>query len=301
MSKLIFGCGYLGLRVAKLWKKQGHSVWTVTRSEERSLQLGMEGMLTAGADVTKSETLRFLKTLPDLSLASEIKKPNETVLFAVGYDRASGMSIHEVYVEGFKNVLDALPADIGRLIYISTTGVYGSAGGEWVDEETPPDPQRDGGRASLAAEQALAQSPFASRGIVLRLAGIYGPGRVPYLDKLRAGEPIPAPSQCYLNLIHVDDAAAVVVAAEGLSQLGNGPRIYCVSDGHPVERGEYYREVARLVGAPPPKFIAPEPNSPRAARAAADRRGNNARMLADLGIKLTYPDYRAGLAAILGG
>ena len=93
-----------------------------------------------------------------------------------------------------ENVLAALPSDVGRFIYISTTGVYGNAGGEWVDEDTPPDPQRDGGRASLAAEQVLAASPLADRGVVLRLAGIYGPGRIPFLDKLRAGEPIPAVS-----------------------------------------------------------------------------------------------------------
>ena len=76
-------------------------------------------------------------------------------------------------------------------------------------------------------------------------------------------------------------------------------RVYCVSDGHPVERGEYYREVARLIGAPPPTFVTPDPNSPRAARAEADRRVKNSRMLAELGVQLAYPDYRAGLAAIL--
>ena len=101
-----------------------------------------------------------------------------------------------------------------RFIYISTTGVYGPASGEWIDETTPPDPQRDGGRASLAAERALAASPFAARGVILRLAGIYGPGRVPFIEELCAGEPIPAPTTGYLNLIHVDDAAETVLAAD---------------------------------------------------------------------------------------
>ena len=78
-------------------------------------------------------------------------------------------------------------------------------------------------------------------------------------------------------------------------------RVYCVSDGHPVERGEYYREVARLIGAAPPTFVKPDLNSPRAARAEANRRVKNTRMLAELGVQLQYPDYRAGLAAILGG
>jgi nucleoside-diphosphate-sugar epimerase len=101
-------------------------------------------------------------------------------------------------------------------------------------------------------------------------------------------------------LVHVDDAATSVIAADRLPHFDDGPRVFCVSDGNPVQRGEYYREVARLIGAPPPQFVAPDPNSPRAARAASDRRVRNDRMLAELGVKLKYPDYRAGLAAILG-
>jgi len=176
--------------------------------------------------------------------------------------------------------------------------VYGPAGGGWVDEETPPDPQRDGGRASLAAERALAESPLGTRSVILRLAGIYGPGRIPFLDHLRAGEPIPAPTKGYLNLIHVDDAAAVVLAAEEVA-VSDGPRVYCVTDGHPVERGDYYREVARRIGAAPPTFVEPDLNSPRALRAASNRQVKNTRMLAELNANLAYPNYQAGLAAIL--
>jgi hypothetical protein len=73
-----------------------------------------------------------------------------------------------------------------------------------------------------------------------------------------------------------------------------------VSDGHPVVRCDYYREVARRIGAPDPTFVAPKPDSPRAARAASDRRVRNERMLAELGVQLIYPDYRSGLTAILG-
>ena len=87
----------------------------------------------------------------------------------------------------------------------------------------------------------------------------------------------------------------VVVAAAELAPLSDGPRVYCVSDGEPVERGEYYSEVARQIGAPPPQFVEPDPNSPRPARAEANRRISNARMLADLRVTLAYPDYRAGL------
>jgi nucleoside-diphosphate-sugar epimerase len=296
MSKLVFGCGYLGERVARRWREAGDEVVVVTRSRERADAFRQSGYGAIVADVTQAATL------VDLPAA-------ETVLFAVGFDRSTGGTIGEVYAGGVRNVLSALSSDIGRFIYISTTGVYGDAGGGWVDEETPPDPRRDGGRASLAAEQALAASPFADRGIVLRLAGIYGPGRVPYLDQLRAWEPIPAVCAGHLNLIHVEDAAAVVVAAAAAGdrgqsagdQLSRKRRVYCVCDGCPVERGEYYREVARLIGARPPAFVTPDLNSPRAARAEADRRVKNSRMLAELGVQLAFPDYRAGLAAILGG
>jgi nucleoside-diphosphate-sugar epimerase len=102
-----------------------------------------------------------------------------------------------------------------------------------------------------------------------------------------------------LNLIHVGDAAATVVAAAQLEPFENGPRIYCVSDGHPVQRGDYYREVARQIGAAPPLFTPPDPNSPRARRAEFDRRVRNDRMISELKVNLQYPDYRAGLNAVL--
>jgi nucleoside-diphosphate-sugar epimerase len=124
------------------------------------------------------------------------------------------------------------------------------------------------------------------------------------LDKLQTGEAIPAMCAGYLNLIHVDDAAAVVVSAGELNRNRKaecGPDVFCVCDGHPVQRGEYYAEVARLIGAPPPTFVAPDPNSSRAARAEADRRVRNARMLAELDVRLAYPSYREGLAKILVG
>jgi nucleoside-diphosphate-sugar epimerase len=283
MTKLIVGCGYLGERVARRWRDSGQTVALVTRSEGRAEAFRRQGYEPIIADVTRPETLCQLPTA-------------ESVLFSVGFDRANKKSIYEVYADGVRNLLAALPAETGRFIYISTTGVYGPASGEWVDEVTPPDPKRDGGRASLAAEKGIAEHPLGRRSVVLRLAGIYGPGRIPFIRELRAGEPIPAPNHGWLNLIHVDDAAGVVLAADALCPILNPPRVYCVSDGQPVERGEFYSELARQIGAQPPRFVEPDPNSPRAARAEANRRIDNARMLAELRVTLTYPDYRAGLA-----
>lgn len=284
--KLIFGCGYLGRRVARRWRNSGDDVAVATRSAERATEFERDGYSAFVANVLQPDTLA------DLPAA-------DTVLVAVGFDRSANQSIQQVYEGGLRNVLSALPPDTKRLIYVSTTGVYGDAAGAWVDEQTPPNPRRDGGRAALAAEQFLANHPLGARSVILRLAGLYGPDRVPFLELLRAGEPIPAARHGHLNLMHVDDAAAVVVAADRLVPFQDGPRVYCVSDGHPVERGEYFREVARQIGAPPVRFTAPAVDSPRARRAEADRRVRNERVLSDLNVQLVYPDYRDGLAAVL--
>jgi nucleoside-diphosphate-sugar epimerase len=130
------------------------------------------------------------------------------------------------------------------------------------------------------------------------MAGIYGPGRVPLQGRLRAGEPIAAPHGGWLNLIHADDAAAVVLAAEQ-RDLAGFPLVINVADGVPVPRGDYYREIARQLGAPEPRFAPPDPGAPKADRAAVSRRISVRRLQHVLGIDLRYPSYREGLAAIL--
>jgi nucleoside-diphosphate-sugar epimerase len=285
MAKLIFGCGYLGLPVARLWRQTGDEVLAVTRSAEKGASLAREGIDPIVADWTREAALD-LGRLP----------PIDTVLFAVGYERGSAAPIEEVYAGGLARALAALPAEVKQFIYISTTGVYGDAAGEWVDEETPCLPTRAGGKASLAAEELLQRSPFAERSIVLRLAGLYGPGRIPRADALLAGEPIDAPQGGFLNLIHVEDAAAIVLLAEEKAPL---PRTYVVSDGQPVVRAEYYAELARLLDAPPPRFVPADPGSAAAQRAAGDKRVSNRRLLTELSPSLKYPSYREGLSAIV--
>ncbi len=286
--RLIFGCGYVGERVAKQWLAAGDRVSVVSRSNARAASLVAQGFNALVGDVTNCDSLS--------SFGESAFDDVSTLLYAVGYDRSAEASINEVYARGFQKVLDRLTDSVKRVIYLSTTGVYGSADGNWVDETTPPVPQREGGRASLAAEQNLLASPFADRGVILRLAGIYGPDRLPYLKQLMAGEPLAAPQSGHLNLIHVDDAAKVVVQA---SAPAISPGVYCVSDGNPPVRSEYYAEVARRLGAPTPSYCDPPADSPRAARAGADKRVSNLRLLAEFGPILAFPSYREGLAAIL--
>ena len=283
MISLIFGCGYLGRRVATRSRELGHEVWIVTRSAQRAEDFASAGFHPLVADVTDRSSLVGLPAA-------------NTVLYAVGYDRATGRSISEVYIDGWANVLQALPAGTGRVIYISSTGVYGQDDGSWVDEDSPCRPSREGGRACLAAEDSLRGHPLGSRSVILRMAGIYGPGRVPRRQDLVAGRPLDAPRGGQLNLIHVEDAAEAVLAAERTDRL---PALYCVSDGHPAERSDYYGYLAELCGVPAPRFVPPKPGSPAAARAASSKRISNARLLRDLDVRLRYPSFREGLQAIL--
>lgn len=284
MTRLVVGCGYLGQRVARLWRTAGHAVHCLTRSAEHAEQMRSEGYSPIVGDVTQPDTLRQLPAA-------------QTVLYAVGNDRRAGLPMRSVYVDGLRNVLNSLPAETERIVYISSTGVYGSADGKWVNEETNCHPTGESGKVCLKAEQTLSEHLLGRRAVILRLAGIYGPGRLPWQDKLKAGEPIDASGFGYLNLIHVEDAARIVLAAE---ERANPPCRYLVSDGKPAARSEYYAELARLLGAPPPSFIPPPLDSARAARAAADKKIDSRRMFADLGVLLLYPDYRAGLKAIVG-
>jgi nucleoside-diphosphate-sugar epimerase len=280
--KLVVGPGYLGLRVARLWRDAGHEVHALTRSAARARLLQDQGLHPLLGDVVDPSSLVAWPAF-------------DTVLFAIGFDRAAGHAIDTVYVQGLAHVIAALNADLQTFLYISSTGVYGSASGDWVDEDSPCEPVRDGGRACLAAERRLQASRFASNSVILRLAGIYGPDRTPNRAALERGEPIRAPADGWVNLIHVDDAATLVVAAE---QHAPRPRTYVIADGHPVRRRDYYAEAARRLGTPPPRFE-PAPLDPSLARGAADKRVRTDRMQRELPVQLAYPSYVEGLAASL--
>jgi len=283
VRKLIVGCGYLGLRVADRWVAEGAVVSAVTRYAGRGSFLQSRGIEPIVGDIMAPDTLRWLPSA-------------DTVLFAVGHDRGCGHSIRELYVAGLMNVLECLPSSVGRFIYVSSTGVFGQSDGSWVDETSPCEPKREGGRACWQAELLLRQHPLGRRAVVLRMAGMYGPGRIPRSKGLLAGLPLDAPSEGYLNLIHVDDAASAVLAAEARAPL---PSLYCVSDGHPVVRRDYYCQLAELLGAAEPQFRKTQLDAPAALRASASKRVSNQRLLSQLGFQPQYPSYREGLAAIV--
>jgi len=283
MNKLVVGCGYLGFRAATVWRDAGEQVFALTRSPQHAQALAECGLRAIVADVTRPETLTGLPAV-------------DTVLIAYGYDAATGYSRHDVYCQGLSNLLAALPAQTGRLLYVSSTGVYGQHDGDWVTEQSPCRPDRDASRAFIAAEQSLAQHTLGRRAVVLRMAGLYGPGRIPRQQQLVAGEPLAVPADSFLNLIHVDDMVQAVVAA-GVAERPS--HLYLVSDGHPIQRREYFTYLAHLLSAPAPRFIDPNPVALSAGRGSGNKRISNARLLSELHLRLRWPSYREGLVEAL--
>jgi nucleoside-diphosphate-sugar epimerase len=283
MTKLIVGCGYLGRRVAKQWLEAGQAVAGVIRSPARAEELKQQGSEGVVADITRPATLHGL---PEA----------ETVLFAVGYDAASGRSRRDYYVNGLQAVIKAISPKVERFILISSTAVYGQDKGEWVDEDSPCLPITEGGLAFLEAENALAASQFGRCAVTLRLAGLYGPGRLLRRTKdLLAGNPIVAVKERYLNLIHVEDAAAIVIAAETHAKP---PRTYIIADGHPVKYCDYITHLAKLLNVANPQFQEPTSWQTDKDRRPSNKRLSNARMRPELGIQLKYPTYKDGLDAV---
>lgn len=208
--------------------------------------------------------------------------------------------------EGCPGLALARPALIGAgplrwIGYFSSTAVYGDCGGDWIDETRAPAAQSADARGRLLAEEAWRAAARAHGAAydILRIAGIYGPGRN-LLAQLRAGQgrAIDKPGQVF-NRIHRDDIAGAALAAM-LSPAGE--RLTNLADGHPCSSAELMRGVARMLGLPEPQVIPFDAAALPPAVAgfyAENRRLRIDRLLALPGFRLRYPDWRAGYGAIL--
>lgn len=259
MRKLVIGCGYLGKRVAQQWKEQGDEVFALTRSEVTAAQFSEEGLHPIFGDVMLPETLVFPDNI-------------DTCLYAIGLDRSAGFSQRQVYVEGLQHVLNADSFHPKRLIYISSTSVYGQEDGEEIDETSPTEPARENGQVCLDAENMirnqavsrLSESAKPDATVerneksaipwnILRLSGIYGPDRLlARKEKLITREPLSGNPDSWLNLIHVEDAVQAVMRCEARPEVTN--ETFLISDDRPILRKEYYSLLAEQFGAPEPIF-----------------------------------------------
>ncbi|MCS3727153.1 SDR family oxidoreductase [Bradyrhizobium betae] len=191
---------------------------------------------------------------------------------------------------------DALAAGRRKIVYLSTIGVYGDHAGGWVDESTPPQAILDRTRMRLAAEQAWTDATHGDAAI-LRLAGIYGPGRNA-LVTLRAGTArrIIKPGQVF-NRIHVDDIASAIMAAIRHQSGGT----WNVCDDEPAPPQDVITYAAELIGIAPPKeeaFATAEMSAMARSFYSSSARVSNAKLKRELGVTLDYPTYRHGLDAL---
>ncbi len=277
MTTLIVGCGFLGRALAStlLQADASEVVFGTTRSPERASRLQKAGIRPILADVLDSPSLDRLPR-------------SDRIVYAVGYDRTAGATRREIAIEGCKNLVRSLRSSRwdGRLVVCSSTSVYGQTGGEWVDETSTTEPVEEAGRVALQAEGCVREIyPSAT---ILRFSGLYGAGRVIGRSKLENGESIEGDPERWLNLIHVDDASLVVVAALNAAAPGS---IYAVSDDCPILRRDYYELAARKLGLVPPKYA----SLPRGQSGEPDKRVCNARMKSELAVTLRYPDVDRGL------
>ena len=287
---LSFGHGYSARALVPLLP--GWRVIGTTRSPEKAEALatqGIEARLLPGDDLA-----------PDIARATHL-------LTSIAPDGGDGPSEGSGPGEPIDPVLRAWGGAIAEAAprldwagYLSTTGVYGDHGGGWVDEDTPLGPSTRRGAARVAAEAEWRAVPGLPLHI-FRLAGIYGPGRGPFA-KVRAGTArrIVKPGQVF-SRIHVDDIAAVLRASIDRPRPG---AVYNVCDDDPAPPQEVIAHAAFLLGLPPPPEVAfEEADLGPMARSfyAESKRVSNARIKEELGVALSHPDYRSGLAALLAG
>jgi len=275
---LVVGCGYIGLPLARYAQTADAMVYATTRRPERFADLHGFGFHPVQWDVLGDNA----DPLPQV----------DAVVYTVGFDREAGRPMRDVYVEGLVRTLAALPGR-PKVVYASSTGVYGNARGAFVDETWNPSPTDESGENCLLAELALARFgrerdvPFC----ILRFAGLYGLGRLIGGEALRRGEPVRGDGAAWLNLVHQEDVALALWKAIELGQPGE---IYNIADGRPVRRAEFYSKLAELLDAPPPVF-APE----LARRQRGNRRINADKARWKLAWAPRYPSYVEGLEAIV--
>ncbi|MEJ1178884.1 MULTISPECIES: SDR family oxidoreductase [unclassified Pseudarthrobacter] len=280
MTILLAGCGDLGTEAGLRFAAAGHRVVGWRRSPEK-LPAEIEGVAA------------------DLSTAAlpAIPAGIAAVVIAVAADSPTEAAYRAAYVDGLSHVLDALDRDgvtPRRVLFVSSTAVYGDAGGGWVDESTTAAPGGFSGRIIREAEELLLSRlrGTACAPVVLRLGGIYGPGRTRLIDQVRNGAAVAPDEPRYTNRIHRDDAAAAIVH---LCTMESMPApVYVGVDNEPADLGDVLGFLASEMGYAEP------PIGPAGEARGGNKRCSNA-LLRSTGFEFAYPSFREGYRDILAG
>lgn len=282
---VIVGCGDIGFRVGKILLEQGQQVTALVRSEERAEKLQAQGFAVVRGDFDYQEDT------PEFSVHGR-------QVFHLMAPQGGGKSDYRTLNFCKKLSADNRPS---KLVYISTSGVYGDCGGDVVTEKTPTNPQTARAERRISAESQLREQAdkLGFELVILRVTGIYGPGRLP-VARIMQGHPVLLPGEGgYTNRIHALDLVQICLAA---MDRGDDGDIYNVCDGQESTMTDYFNAVADLHDLPRPKQISlaqaeKEMNPLMLSYLKESRRMNNRKLLKKLDIELLYPTLEAGLQA----
>jgi nucleoside-diphosphate-sugar epimerase len=284
---LIAGCGYVGQRLAERLRDR-FEVAAMVRTSEKAAALERQGIKALAIDLDRVRAGGA--TLPE-------RLDQEAIVYLTPPPNAGESDLR---LDRFLHLAIVPPK---AFVYISTTGVYGDTEGGFVDESTPVQPRTERARRRVSAEEMTRVwcTERRVRRVVLRVPGIYGPGRLP-LDRLKQREPVVCPEDAGItNRIHVDD---LVTACE-LAVVNREARgVYNVTDGNSISSTAFFDAVANIAGLPCPPRVSMEEaqltfSPERLSFLNESRRVGNERMLKHLGVTLQYADIEAGIRACL--
>ena len=289
MRVLIVGCGYVGLPLGARLALEGHEVYGLRRNPAAEPELRAAGIQPLFADITHPGELDKLPSDFDWVVNC----------VAAGGDRDDYCKI---YFDGTARLLDWLGRNPPqKYVYTSSTSVYGQNDGSLVDESSPVKPAVETSQILVATENVLQRAATASAidsrqkdfpAVILRVAGIYGPGRGHAFKQFLSGHArIEGDGARYLNMIHRDDVCGCIIAA---TQKGRPGQIYNAVDNEPVKQLDFYQWLAGVLKKEAPQA---EPESLTRRRGITNKRVSNVKLRGELEYTFQYPDFRTGYAA----
>jgi len=286
MRVLIIGCGYVGVALGRELVSRGHEVHGLRRTA--SEELPEAGIKLVVGDVSEPGGLRG-------------GTDYEWVVNCVSSSGGGVEGYHKTYVEGTKNILEhfRMKSPV-KFVYTSSTGVYGQTDGSEVDERSPTEPEAETAKELVAAERLLLDASEEGRfpTIVLRVAGIYGPGRGYWLKQFLRGEArVEGLGERWINMVHRDDVAGTIIAA---LERGKAAEVYNVVDDEPVTQLAMFKWLAKRFEREMPQGAEVTASGERK-RGATNKRVSNRKLKRELGYAFRFPTFREGFGVLARG